>query len=190
VNGSVDARNVAYRFRIFFFFAAGLLETVKIRKAGFPVRIGFQAFVDRYGVVSPAKAKDAKSHSAQILKLAEAAMYRIGATKVFMKEGVEAILEKKREDVFKKYVVRIQAFMRMVVARKKYRQRLAAIRRIQRGRHWAVGLIFFLRLLCISAFLIPSRFLSLGDARRSVSHLQKQAKNHQGTTRRAQDPSQ
>jgi len=109
---------------------SGLLETVRIRKLGFPVRMTFQAFGQRYGVVDMQRKKsvgetgqeDPKKLMERIIKgVTEVTtpMWQVGKTKVFMKEIAEQLLEKKRHGILVKYVRVIQRTVRRFLGRRR-----------------------------------------------------------------------
>ena len=70
----------------------GLLEVIRIRRAGYPVRMDAAAFHSRYGVVDPS-CKDGPS---LITKIGTKDEWQIGKTKLFMRDQMYAGLEEKR----------------------------------------------------------------------------------------------
>uniref|UniRef100_UPI00358E019B unconventional myosin-X-like n=1 Tax=Myxine glutinosa TaxID=7769 RepID=UPI00358E019B len=79
---------------------SGMLETVRIRRAGFPVRRPFADFVSRYKVLMEigGDSEDVREHCAAFLHTvdADAVSWKLGKTKVFLRESLESELEKKR----------------------------------------------------------------------------------------------
>lgn len=53
---------------------AGVLEVVRVARAGFPVRLGIQEFIDRYGVLAPLVVETAYRNCAQVRLLRRAAL--------------------------------------------------------------------------------------------------------------------
>ncbi|XP_041973000.1 myosin-VIIa-like [Aricia agestis] len=104
---------------------AGLMETAKIRQAGYPIRYTYFEFVMRYRLVVPGipppEKTDCKSASETIctavLKDQE---FRLGHTKVFLKDHHDAVLEELRHKVLIKAVVYVQANVRRFIARIRY----------------------------------------------------------------------
>lgn len=47
---------------------AGVLEVVRVARAGFPVRLGIQEFIDRYAVLAPMVVETAYRNCAQVRK--------------------------------------------------------------------------------------------------------------------------
>lgn len=53
---------------------AGVLEVVRVARAGFPVRLGIQEFIDRYGVLAPLVVETAYRNCAQVRLLHRVAL--------------------------------------------------------------------------------------------------------------------
>lgn len=109
------------------------METAKIRQAGFPIRHSYAEFVHRYRLIVPGippaektDCKDAtKKICTEILKDQE---FRLGHTKVFLKDAHDGILEEQRHKVMMKAVVRVQANARRFIHRRRFlRMRAAAV---------------------------------------------------------------
>ncbi|XP_030631373.1 unconventional myosin-X [Chanos chanos] len=122
---------------------SGMLETVKIRRSGFPVRRLFQDFCSRYNVLmrGVAQSEDTKGQCLALLRLFDSscAEWQLGKTKVFMRESLELRLEKQREVEVLKAAAIIQAHILGYMARKQYRHVLQCIVVIQknyRAFHW------------------------------------------------------
>uniref|UniRef100_A0A8C2GUX8 Myosin X, like 1 n=1 Tax=Cyprinus carpio TaxID=7962 RepID=A0A8C2GUX8_CYPCA len=86
---------------------SGMLETVKIRRAGFPVRRTFKDFFYE------------KKKSTDLLTLHDRTKkeWQIGKTKVFLKELLEQKLEKQRDEVRSKAGLIIRAYLLRYIAR-------------------------------------------------------------------------
>uniref|UniRef100_A0A3B4WZB5 Myosin X, like 3 n=1 Tax=Seriola lalandi dorsalis TaxID=1841481 RepID=A0A3B4WZB5_SERLL len=93
-----------------------MLETVKIRRAGFPVRRTFKDFYSR-------SAKYAQTHR----KLHKKKQL------VFLKEALEQRLEKEREEVRRRAGMVIRAHILSYVARKQYKKVLSSVVTIQKN---------------------------------------------------------
>uniref|UniRef100_A0A671WSZ1 Myosin X n=1 Tax=Sparus aurata TaxID=8175 RepID=A0A671WSZ1_SPAAU len=116
---------------------SGMLETVKIRRTGFPVRRPFQDFCCRYkvlmrGVMLP---DDPRGSCVQLLHLYDSSVadWQLGKTKVFLRESLEHRLEKQREMEVLKAAMIIQAHVMGYMARKQYRKLLQCIVVIQKN---------------------------------------------------------
>ena len=70
----------------------GLLEVIRIRRAGYPVRMDPAAFHSRYGIIAP----DCKDGAALIAKVGTKGEWQIGKTKLFMRDAMYASLEEQR----------------------------------------------------------------------------------------------
>ncbi|XP_068084788.1 myosin-VIIa [Anabrus simplex] len=118
---------------------SGMMETAKIRKAGYPIRHTYMAFVLRYRFLIPGipsiKKTDLKVASEQICKrVLPAGEYQLGLTKVFLKDAHDGILEQAREKIIYRSVLMLQSFVRGWVIRRRFLQLRAAAIVIQK--HW------------------------------------------------------
>lgn len=69
---------------------SGMMETIRIRRAGYPIRHTFADFVDRYRIlvsgVGPSHAEDCRAASLKICKaVLGGADFQLGKSKVFLK---------------------------------------------------------------------------------------------------------
>ncbi|XP_071812274.1 unconventional myosin-X-like isoform X4 [Apostichopus japonicus] len=110
---------------------SGMLETVKIRKAGFPVRRYFDDFLQRYKVLvfkdsqQPSPAERCQN---LLIKLdADKKLWQIGKSKVFMKEIFEMEMEKERETKLSIAATLLKAHIRGYIARKAFKQTIKKI---------------------------------------------------------------
>ncbi|CAF3396041.1 unnamed protein product [Rotaria sp. Silwood1] len=120
----------------------GVLEGIRICRNGFPNRILFQEFRQRYEILCPnaipkefMDAKAAVKKMIQELELDEN-LYRIGLTKIFFRSGVLGHLEEERDFKLTDIMTQFQALCRGVLARKNYQRRiqqLNAVRVLQRN---------------------------------------------------------
>ncbi|CAH2066249.1 unnamed protein product, partial [Iphiclides podalirius] len=112
---------------------AGLMETAKIRQAGYPIRYPYGEFVHRYRLVvadiPPAEKTDCKAAAKKICnEVLKDRDYRFGHTKVFLKDHHDVTLEELRHTVVIRSVIITQANIRRFLLRRKYlRMRAAAI---------------------------------------------------------------
>ncbi|XP_058477092.1 unconventional myosin-XV [Solea solea] len=78
---------------------AGMMETIHIRKEGFPIRIQYHYFIERYGVLLNLREVEQSDREQTVALLdmigAEDEHYRLGLTKVFLKELLHQQLEDK-----------------------------------------------------------------------------------------------
>uniref|UniRef100_A0A3Q1IMX3 Myosin X n=1 Tax=Anabas testudineus TaxID=64144 RepID=A0A3Q1IMX3_ANATE len=125
---------------------SGMLETVKIRRTGFPVRRSFQDFcfrcvqklsIHKYKVLmrSALMPDDPRGRCIQLLHLydSSSAEWQLGKTKVFLRESLEHRLEKQREVEVLKAAMIIQAHVMGYMARRQYRKLLQCIVVIQKN---------------------------------------------------------
>ncbi|XP_061925993.1 unconventional myosin-X isoform X1 [Entelurus aequoreus] len=140
---------------------SGMLETVKIRKAGFPVRRTFKDFFNRYKMILMNKVhmEDEKQSCLELLAHVDSTKkdWQLGKTKVFLKEALEQRLEKEREEVRHKAGMVIRAHILSYVARKQYKRALAGIVTIQKNYRAHFWRRSFLRLRLASVVLQKHR---------------------------------
>merc|ERR1719361_297036 len=120
----------------------GVLEGIRICRQGFPNRIPFQEFRQRYELLTPnvipkgfMDGKKACENMITALEL-DRNLYRIGQSKIFFRTGVLAHLEEERDLRITDLVVKFQAYCRGLLARRNYvkrTQQLNAIRILQRN---------------------------------------------------------
>ncbi|XP_037643194.1 unconventional myosin-X isoform X1 [Sebastes umbrosus] len=116
---------------------SGMLETVKIRRTGFPIRRPFQDFCCRYKVLMRGSTtpEDPRGSCVQLLHLYDSSSteWQLGKTKVFLRESLEHRLEKQREMEVLRAAMIIQAHVMGYMARKQYRKLLQCIVVIQKN---------------------------------------------------------
>ncbi|XP_072431295.1 unconventional myosin-X [Chiloscyllium punctatum] len=116
---------------------SGMLETVKIRRAGFPIRRQFEDFCARYKILmrNLSLPDDLKAKCAALLYCYDNTNtdWQLGRTKVFIRESLEHRLEKEREIEVCKAAVIIQAYVLGYLARKQYKKILHMVVIIQKN---------------------------------------------------------
>ncbi|EER41352.1 myosin type II heavy chain [Histoplasma capsulatum H143] len=121
----------------------GVLEGIRIARTGFPNRLSFAEFRQRYEVLCPLMAKgylDGQSAASLIVENLglDKSLYRIGLTKMFFRAGVLAELEEQRDTLIRDIMTRFQSVVRGFVQRRIANKRLyrtEATRIIQRNFH-------------------------------------------------------
>ncbi|XP_077356715.1 myosin-9-like isoform X1 [Festucalex cinctus] len=120
----------------------GVLEGIRICRQGFPNRIVFQEFRQRYEILTPNAIPkgfmDGKQACVLMIKCLELDpnLYRIGQSKVFFRAGVLAHLEEERDMKITDIIITFQAWCRGYLARRafaKRQQQLTAMKVIQRN---------------------------------------------------------
>nr|XP_056722193.1 unconventional myosin-XV [Euleptes europaea] len=120
---------------------SGILETIRIRKEGFPVRIPFRIFIDRYRCLvdlRPESMPDGMYCVKVLTKLCPVTrdMYCIGASKLFMKESVYQQLESGYERLVQMAVLTLQRYTRGFLIKKRFyalRHKIILIQARSRG---------------------------------------------------------
>ncbi|XP_069761762.1 myosin-11 isoform X3 [Narcine bancroftii] len=135
--GKLDAQLVLEQLR-----CNGVLEGIRICRQGFPNRIIFQEFRQRYEILTPGAIPkgfmDGKQACVLMIKSLEldTNLYRIGQSKIFFRTGVLAHLEEERDLKITDIIIAFQARSRGFLARKaftKRQQQFTAMKVIQRN---------------------------------------------------------
>uniref|UniRef100_UPI0037E83750 myosin-11-like isoform X3 n=1 Tax=Semicossyphus pulcher TaxID=241346 RepID=UPI0037E83750 len=136
-SGKMDANLVLEQLR-----CNGVLEGIRICRQGFPNRIVFQEFRQRYEILAanaiPKGFMDGKQACSLMVKHLDldTNLYRIGQSKMFFRTGVLAQLEEERDLKLTVIIIAFQAQARGFLARKafsKRQQQLTAMKVIQRN---------------------------------------------------------
>ena len=116
--------------------ACGVLETIKISRAGYPSKQLYADFVNRYYLLTHSSKwkTEPKSLTEMICKSTlKAGNFEMGSTKVFFRAGQLGYLEKIRTDKFMGIVILIQKNAKRNMMRKKYKMMKNCIKAIQHG---------------------------------------------------------
>lgn len=121
---------------------AGMLETIRIRRMGYPVRYVHKDFLYRYQVLDPSYTRIAGNDSRSCHNLIEKLginpdRVKVGLTKVFLKQDLANELDDGRNGALLKHVIKLQAWWRMQSARIHYNDMKTASVTIQAAvRRW------------------------------------------------------
>ncbi|EFX88395.1 hypothetical protein DAPPUDRAFT_191611 [Daphnia pulex] len=116
----------------------GMLETIRIRKNGYPVRMKFHHFIERYRCLLTRRerrnlARSPNPPGPDICRIvldrhAQGDQFQLGTTKVFMREALEQQIERKRLDQMRDAAIKIQRAVRTYQLRKDFlTQRRSAV---------------------------------------------------------------
>ncbi|XP_075879690.1 unconventional myosin-XV [Nelusetta ayraudi] len=120
---------------------SGILETIRIRKEGYPVRMHFHVFLFRYKSLVGLRELPAANGENCVLMLRKLCplrpgAYHVGVTKLFLKEDVYQLLECKRERTRQLAALTLQRYARMFFIRKRFlafREKIVALQARCRG---------------------------------------------------------
>jgi Myosin head (motor domain)/MyTH4 domain/RA like domain len=149
---------------------AGMMETVRIRKLGYPVRFEFAAFAKRYrAICDPAlipAGDDDRALSQAIMtgeKFEVKTHYQMGSTRIFLRDEARISLEDSRNLAFGKKAAVIQARWRAFLERKNFLKLKAAVamvssrwRRIVQRRKY-LWIVENLKIVQAFARMVPHR---------------------------------
>ena len=109
------------------------METINIRRIGYPIRHDFNEFVHRYAAIAPELERmhkkteasgDRREQRTIAMKICEIALagqdYQIGKHKVFLKDEHDAMLEKARQKVIADRILALQKAVRRFYAQRQF----------------------------------------------------------------------
>uniref|UniRef100_A0A803U121 Myosin VIIB n=1 Tax=Anolis carolinensis TaxID=28377 RepID=A0A803U121_ANOCA len=112
---------------------SGMMETIRIRKAGYPIRYSFADFFERYKILQPVSAREQNDVRQCCISVCERVIgkrdeWKIGKTKIFLKDHHDTVLEVQREKGLREKAILIQKVMRGFKDRKCFlKQRRCAV---------------------------------------------------------------
>ncbi|XP_054198137.1 unconventional myosin-VIIb isoform X2 [Homo sapiens] len=114
---------------------SGMMETVHIRKSGFPIRYTFEEFSQRFGVLLPNAMRMQLQGKLRQMTLGITDVWlrtdkdwKAGKTKIFLRDHQDTLLEVQRSQVLDRAALSIQKVLRGYRYRKEFlRQRRAAV---------------------------------------------------------------
>ncbi|KAL1124416.1 hypothetical protein AAG570_001045 [Ranatra chinensis] len=118
----------------------GIMDTAKIRRAGYPIRYSYFEFIQRYRILVPGtppahkiqNSKGAAKKICQSVLHVESGDFQFGITKIFLKLHHCNILESEREKLFTKSAIILQRYFRAFLRKKRMEKMLNAAKVIQR----------------------------------------------------------
>lgn len=112
----------------------GVLEAVRISCAGYPTKPFYEEFVDHFWPLSPnseASLDDRALTQRIVTSVLGAEGYQFGKTRVFLRAGKMAELDKRRTDVLNAAAIKIQTAIRGWMAREQFKRAVQAVILIQ-----------------------------------------------------------
>merc|ERR1712042_853 len=135
--GEIDGQLVLHQLR-----CNGVLEGIRICRKGFPSRMLFQDFKQRYQILAanaiPAGFIDGKVAAEKLIEALQLDEneFRIGLTKVFFRSGIVGELEEMRDERLSKIISQFQAYCKAHLQRieyKKMKDRVVGLAVLQRN---------------------------------------------------------
>ncbi|XP_049743897.1 unconventional myosin-VIIb [Elephas maximus indicus] len=169
---------------------SGMMETVQIRKSGFPIRYTFEEFSQRFQVLLPSAMRMQLRDKFQQMTLCIADMWlktdkdwKMGKTKIFLKDHQDTLLEIQRSQALDAAALSIQRVLRGYKHRKEFlRQKWAAVtlqanwRGFSTRRNFKLILLGFERLQAIArSHLLARQYEAL---RKRIIRLQAQCRGY------------
>ncbi|WKX90047.1 hypothetical protein Q1695_009130 [Nippostrongylus brasiliensis] len=117
----------------------GMLETVRIRRAGYSVRIEWDAFVQQYRVLLPnglSSTKDDVKHFLNAHPSITPDSVQYGVSKIYMRDAEKLILDDHLHRVIMQHIDTLQRWFRTIIARKRFlrlKQGIVKIQALVRG---------------------------------------------------------
>ncbi|XP_028821776.1 unconventional myosin-XV-like, partial [Denticeps clupeoides] len=104
---------------------SGIMDTVRIRREGYPIRIQFHVFLSRYKALIGLKQTPPPDGENCVLMLKKLCpirkgAYQVGVSVLFLKENVYQLLESKRDRLMHVAAMTLQRYVRMHIARKSF----------------------------------------------------------------------
>lgn len=111
-----------------------MLETVRIRRAGYNVRLTYEEFIQLYRILLPkgllSSQKDVRDFMNHFMDLNKQ-HYQLGLTKIYMRENQKMRLDIKLHTKIIESIVSVQRWFRSILQRRKYLQQRQAVVTIQ-----------------------------------------------------------
>lgn len=112
----------------------GMLETVRIRRAGYNVRLTYEEFIQLYRILLPkgllSSQKDVRDFMNHFMDLNKQ-HYQLGLTKIYMRENQKMRLDIKLHTKIIESIVCIQRWFRSILQRRKFLQQRQAVVTLQ-----------------------------------------------------------
>ncbi|CAD5209411.1 unnamed protein product [Bursaphelenchus xylophilus] len=119
----------------------GMLETVRIRRAGYSVRIEYNSFVQQYRILLPKGRESEREDVKEFFlghPLIEADNIQYGINKIFMRDAEKLLLDDHLHRVIMGHIETLQSWFRAVLARRRYLKMKVGMVRMQA---WVRGML-------------------------------------------------
>jgi myosin-9 len=112
----------------------GMLETVRIRRAGYSIRIQYQAFIDQYKILLAKGAESSREDVEQFFishPLIETANVQFGKTKIYMRDAEKLLLDDHLHRAIMQHICTLQRWFRTLQARRRFLKLRKGVIRMQ-----------------------------------------------------------
>jgi myosin heavy subunit len=104
-----------------------LLETIRIRKHGYPIRLPYADFASRYKCLNHIpRGLDPRDATRILLRETPPGEFQPGTTKIFLRESLEQKLEQRLHNLYHTSAVLLQKTVRSYLARKRFNRMKAS----------------------------------------------------------------
>jgi myosin-9 len=113
----------------------GMLETVRIRRAGYNVRLTYEEFIQLYRILLPKGLLSTQKNVRDFMNTMDLNKqhYQLGLTKIYMRESQKIRLDIKLHEKIIRSIVTIQRWFRSILQRRKFLMMRSATVVIQSG---------------------------------------------------------
>ncbi|KAM9454739.1 unconventional myosin-XV [Clarias gariepinus] len=144
---------------------SGIMDTILIRKEGYPVRMTFHKFLNRYKALLGLKNAPPPNGDNCVIMLTKLCPikkgdYQMGVSKLFLKEDVYQLLESKRDRMRHLAALTLQRYVRMYFARKSFLKFRTNMTKLQaRCRGYLMRRFFLQKRLILIKFRSPIQLI-------------------------------
>uniref|UniRef100_A0A915LS36 Myosin motor domain-containing protein n=1 Tax=Meloidogyne javanica TaxID=6303 RepID=A0A915LS36_MELJA len=113
----------------------GMLETVRIRRAGYSVRIEYESFVNQYRILLPKGLASTKSDIQEFMRcipiIDSEENIQYGNTKIFMRDPEKLLLDDHLHRIIMEKILTLQRWIRAQLEHKRYKKFRAGVIKLQ-----------------------------------------------------------
>jgi len=169
---------------------AGMLETIRIRRMGYPIRWTHEDFFKRFRVISPqvAQTKNFRDCAEALAKTLDMNMPfggQIGVTKVFLKQEIANQLEDRRNFALTHIIVLLQQWWRKTAARGHFLEIRSSTNTLQQWQRMIMPRTRFVRRR--KASFLVQRWWRMLQGKRRLEQLKEQKRKEEEARRKKEE---